>query len=105
MASRSSNAIPPRNWELQDSNSEYRRTKWSRRGRFGKKYLVDNCHEIEFSEHINGSGSQTMNGSKRWPTLNIKISFLEGDERMRFIMAEKIAELINEILPTPTERE
>lgn len=91
---------PPREWKL-DRPSEIYNThpKWNRKGKFGRNAITDNAHCIEFSTKINGSGKQAMNGCTDWPALDIKIDFLEGQERLRIVIAERIAELINELLP------
>lgn len=79
--------------------------KWFRNGRMGKNYRIDNAHEILFSEHVNGSGEQSFNGSTRWPHLEIHINFCEGEESLRYDVAQEIAKLINQLLPKEDENE
>jgi hypothetical protein len=77
----------------------------SRPAWMGEHCLTPNAIEMDFGDHVNGSGPGAFGGAERWPHLTIHIGFEVGQEEMRDAVAIILARMIDNLMPIPERKE
>lgn len=92
--------------------SEWKHVKWDsdpnrktleRAGYIGGSVRFTNAHTLELGYSYNGSGKEHFGGAKQWPVLILKVSFCEGEERKRDILARTLLGIIEKFMEEQNE--
>ncbi len=59
---------------------------------------VDNVATIDKFNSVNGSGSQSFGGAKKWPSLTLRVCFQADEKEQRDKLAEKLEQVVLEFM-------
>lgn len=72
-------------------------------GKIGNNFKTLGAAEIAERVNYNGSGPNAFGGAKKWPCLNVKVSFQVGEEAKMSALATQIENLLVELGYVPEE--
>lgn len=72
------------------------RDEYFKSGIIARDFECENAYEVEVCHHHSGSGKKAFGGANKWPAVNCKVSFQEGEEKKAKAFAKKLMKFIDE---------
>ena len=82
--------------KLKGYNDKSTREEYYRSGIMAKNYEITNAYEVEFCHNVSGSDKDAFGGADKWPVVQCKVSFQEGEENKAKNFSKKLMKFIDE---------